>query len=184
MKPSTFSTMSLVLLVACGGGAKPKPAAPRPTAPAPVARPVEPAPEPAAPPPPPPMEWRASAQLAPLKGVKMAVVNVVFLQTEGESTSARSSTALDQLKAGSYHLAIHQGGECGPRATKIGALLVDLSAGALLVATKHAAPSIETNSVAIALDGDASIIGHTLVLHADKRGKPGKPVACGVVVSN
>ena len=36
-------------------------------------------------------------------------------------------------------------------------------------------------SVALPIDGDASIVGHTLVLHDDKKGQPGKAVACGTV---
>jgi hypothetical protein len=33
------------------------------------------------------------------------------------------------------------------------------------------------------LDGDGAIVGHTLVLHADAKGKPGRPLACGAIVS-
>jgi hypothetical protein len=31
------------------------------------------------------------------------------------------------------------------------------------------------------LDGDGTIVGHTLVLHDDKKGKPGKVLACGPI---
>jgi len=34
---------------------------------------------------------------------------------------------------------------------------------------------------AIQLDGDTAIVGHTLVLHDDKKGKPGKALACGPI---
>jgi len=33
------------------------------------------------------------------------------------------------------------------------------------------------------LDGEHSVVGHTLVLHDDKKGKPGKAVACGAITS-
>jgi len=33
----------------------------------------------------------------------------------------------------------------------------------------------------VSLDGDGTIIGHTLVLHDDKAGKPGKALACGAI---
>lgn len=189
MQPSRWSMSSmpsLIVLVACAGGTTAKPVAPTPPAPpaTPAVEPVAPVPAPAPPPPPPPTEWRATAQLAPLAGGKLAPVAVVFLQAEGESTSVRSPAALDQLAAGRYHLTIHEGSTCDPRARQIGALRVDLSADAPMVATRHAAPSIETNSRAIVLDGADSIVGHTLVLHADRRGQPGKPVACGVIVGD
>jgi hypothetical protein len=44
-------------------------------------------------------------------------------------------------------------------------------------------PSIDVESGALPLDGDSSIIGKALVLHADRRGKLGKAVACGLIVA-
>jgi hypothetical protein len=37
-------------------------------------------------------------------------------------------------------------------------------------------------AAALTLDGNTSIVGHTLVLTADKKGKPGKPLACGPII--
>jgi hypothetical protein len=177
-------SIALGLLVACGGG-KPRPAAPAPK-PQPVARPVArkppPAPEPP-PPPPPPMEWFATARLDPVKGVRMPSFEIAFFQVEGEATRARTAAPIEKLKAGSYHLVVHEGGECGPKANKTGAVLVDLSQDGLVVAKRKQAPTIDVQSVAIPLDGEGSIIGRALVLHADKRGKPGNPVACGIVAA-
>jgi hypothetical protein len=41
----------------------------------------------------------------------------------------------------------------------------------------------EDGAAGLALDGDASIVGHTLVLHDDKKGQPGKALACGPMTS-
>jgi hypothetical protein len=38
--------------------------------------------------------------------------------------------------------------------------------------------------VAVALDGDDTIVGRTLVLHADRKGKAGKILACGPLESS
>lgn len=185
MKLHLVST-PLVLLIACSGGStKPKPAAPtpRPMPPVePVAKRPPPKPEPP-PPPPPPMEWQATARLNPVKGVRMPAFDVSFFQVEGESTRARTNAAIEKLKAGSYHLVVHAGTECGPKGNKAGGAMVDLSDGGLVVAKKKEAPSIDLDSVAIPLAGEGSIIGHAIVLHADKRGKLGSAVACGIVVS-
>jgi hypothetical protein len=40
---------------------------------------------------------------------------------------------------------------------------------------------LEDNEFPWSLDSDAGAIGHTLVLHDDKRSKPGKALACGVI---
>ena len=185
MKLLSSTTTLLILLAACGGPSKPKAAAPTP-APMVETKPVveEPPAPPEPPPPPPPMEWHASAQLAPVKGSKMPAVDVVFFQVEGEAGRARSSGAFEKLKAGKYHLVVHQGSECGAKASKAGGTLFDLSAEQLLVATRKEAPSFDVQSATIALDGEGSIVGHALVLPADKRGKLGAAVACGVIVGD
>lgn len=184
MKLPVLSTMSLVVVAACGGAAAPEPAAPRP-APKPAVRPVEATPvrEPEPPPPPPPpMEWYASVRLAPVKGVRMAPVELALFQVEGESTRVRSLAPFG-VKAGTYHLVVHEGSECGPKGNKAGAVGLELTQDQPLVATRKVAPSVDLESRAIALDGEGSIVGHALVLHGDKRGRLGNPVACGVVVA-
>jgi hypothetical protein len=177
-------SVPLVFLLACGGTTtkkhvtvvKPMPAA------RPVVKKPPPPPEPP-PPPPPPMEWHATVRLEPVKGVRMPGFEIAFVQVEGEATRARTTAAIDKLKAGSYHLVVHDGSECGKKGEKVGAALIDLSADALLVAKKKELPSLDVESGALPLDGDSSIVGHAVVLHADKRGKLGKAVACGLVVS-
>lgn len=184
MKLPVLSTTTLFVLAACGGS-KPAPEAPRRMAPLPAVRPAvkppRPRPEPP-PPPPPPMEWHAAAQLAPVKGVRMPPVDVTLWQVEGEPLQIRSSAPIAKLKAGSYRLVVHEGEACGAKAKLAGAVMVDLSAEAPLVATRKEAPSVELETRAATLDGDGSILGHALVLHGEKRGKLGAPLACGVVM--
>lgn len=182
MKLHLVSTMPFVFLLACGGSSKkPVAAKPQPTVTVkPVQKKPPPEPEPP-PPPPPPKEWHATASVAAVKGVKMPAFEIAFDQTEGEPGRAHTSGAIEKLKAGTYRLVVHEGGTCGPKGDKAGAALVDLTQDAPLVATRKAFPSVDVESSAIALDGDGSIVGKAIVLHADKRGKPGKAVACGVI---
>lgn len=177
-------SVPLAFLIACGGSQK-KPA-PAPVKPVVAVKPVEkkPPPEPEPPPPPPPpQEWSAAARLEPVKGIRMPAFAITFFQVEGESTRARTDGPIAKLKAGKYHLVLHEGTECGPKANKAGPVRLNLSEGSLLVATRKETPAVDVESEALPLDGDGSIVGQALVLHADKRGKPGNPVACGLVVS-
>ncbi|HTJ46173.1 MAG TPA: superoxide dismutase family protein, partial [Kofleriaceae bacterium] len=164
-------------LVACGGKAKPA----APTPPPPMDKEVEPVedekPDPKPPAPPPPKVWHAKAELAPVKGSKMKAATIAFSQTEGESVQIVTDTPIDGLKAGKYHLVIHEAASCGPNATKAGAAW---SAGAVdLDVAKGASGSVDQSDGDLMLDGEHSVVGHTLVLHDDKKGKPGKAVACG-----
>jgi hypothetical protein len=180
-----LASIPVVLLVACTGTGQPKSAAPAPK-PMPPVEPVvkKPPPEPEPPPPPPPpMEWHATARLDPVKGVKMPPFEITFFQVEGESTRARTDGTIAKLKAGKYQLAVHQGDTCGPKAKLAGPVMVVLTQDGPLVATRKETPSVDVTSIAIPLDGDGSIVGKTLVLHADKRGKLGNPVACGAIVA-
>jgi hypothetical protein len=44
--------------------------------------------------------------------------------------------------------------------------------------------SVDVGKVdAIQLDGATTIVGHTLVLADDSKGKPGKPLACGAIAA-
>ncbi|MBE7453760.1 MAG: superoxide dismutase family protein [Kofleriaceae bacterium] len=166
--------VSCLALVACGGSKK---AAVEPT---PVAKVPAPEPEPEPEPVPPPQEWSASAALAPVKGAKLKPGAVRLTQTEGEGV--RVVTTLTGLAAGTYHLVVHESADCGKNATKIGPAFGPAAEVALAVAVaKGKAGELDT-MVELQLDGDDAIVGRTLVVHADKKGKPGAVVACGPIV--
>jgi Cu/Zn superoxide dismutase len=179
----------VAVLFGCGGGSKntTPPITPTPEpAPEVVATPTPPppAPEPAPPPPPPPpKQFAAQVELAPIKGQKMKAVVVKFSQQEGKSAVAMSDSAIEGLKPGKYHLVVHEAGDCGPNGTKAGKVWETTAANAIVVEVTKASPTakIESTDLAIALDGDQSIVGKTLVLHDDKAGKPGKIQACGAI---
>lgn len=170
----TIAALLGLALISCGGGKKEskQPVAPPPE---PVVK-AEPEPEP--PPPPPPKKFSAKAALTPVKGAKIAAVTVSFAQ-EGESTKV--TTEIEGLKAGKYHLVIHENAECGPNATKVGAVWPGGANAPLSMNVVKGAIGEIDESVALPIDGDASIVGHTLVLHEDKKGAPGKAVACGTI---
>jgi Cu/Zn superoxide dismutase len=166
---------------ACGGGAQQtRPEStpePRVEAPRPAPEP-EPEPEPV---PPPPQTWTATAALTPVKGSKMKPQTVTFRQTEGESASATSGE-LAGLKPGTYHLVIHEASACGPNATKAGPPWPGAAGAELRVQVTKAEPgALAADELALSLEGEESIVGRTLVLHEDKKGKPGKALACGEI---
>ena len=171
-------TVTLLLgfsLIACGGGEKKEPTTPVAPPPAPVVK-AEPEPPP---PPPPPKKFSAKSALTAVKGSKIAAATVSFAQTAGEPTKV--TTEIEGLKAGKYHVVIHESAECGPNATKAGAVWPGGASVTLgFTVVKGALGEID-ESVALPIDGDASIVGHTLVLHEDKKGAPGKAVACGTI---
>jgi Cu/Zn superoxide dismutase len=167
--------VTCVLAAACGGGRS-----------VPVEEPeVEPAedeePEERWDPPPPPQEWSARAELVPAKGAKMKPGVVRFTQVEGEEVRVMTEADLVGLKAGTYHLVIHEGAQCGKNGTKAGKVWPEAAAAPLdFAVTKATAGAIDVG-VSLMLDGESSIVGRTLVLHDDKKGKPGKVVACGPI---
>jgi hypothetical protein len=178
---STWMWMSILAVAACGGGNKP---AAQPKDPEPMANETEskPAPEPepeAAPPPPPPKKWHAAAELTPVKGSRIKPATVTFEQEEGGETSVSNTGWFDGLKAGKYHLVVHASADCGNNATKAGRVMVGSD---MPFTNAKGATSLEVDkTAALALDGDSTIIGHSLVLHDDKKGKIGKPLACGPI---
>ena len=186
MKVSAL-VVTCLFVAACGGGKKPtRPYAP-PESPddGEIVEPrddeeEEEEPEP---PPPPPQQWYAKAQLAPVKGSKMKATVVSFSQTEGAFASVLSDTAFEGLKPGTYHLVIHESGECGKNATKAGAAWEAAAIPLDITVAKGTPGSIDQSGLDLMLAGESTIVGHALVLHADKKGKAAKAVACGVIVA-
>lgn len=179
--------LALALVTACTRGAAdaPPPLDTPPSEPPAVPAEVapEPVPEPEPEPPPPPQRWAAEAALTAVKGSKLKPTTIRFTQTEGESTHVVALAPLAGLKPGTYHLVVHEGSECGKNAKGAGApwpeaMRVDLQ----VVVTKKQPGALDEPDVAMPLDGDASIIGRTLVVHADKKGQPAAAVACGPIV--
>lgn len=174
--------LASMLAMACGGKAKPK-TAPTPSPEKEVEPIADPEPTPKPAPPPPPKMWHAKADLTPVKGSKMKATSVTFAQTEGESVQVTTDAPIEGLKPGKYHFVIHEGAACGPNATKVGAAWGSGGAPLDVDVAKGGAGSIDQADRELALDGDASVVGHTLVLHDDKKGKPGKAIACGPITS-
>jgi hypothetical protein len=163
-----------VVLVACGGGSKATKAPPPP-----VEKPAPPPEksEPAAPEPPPvPKVLHAKAALAPMKGVKLTGATVSFSQDDGGDTSVTSDD-FEGLKPGKYHLVIHDGESCDkPGDPWKGGAAIELP-----LAITRDSHAMEETKVKLDLGGVAPATGHTLVLHDDKKGKPGKALACGAI---
>jgi hypothetical protein len=175
--------MPILVIAACGGSqpqpAKPK--APEPDSTLAVDKKPEPEPEPA-PPPPPPKSWHAKADLKPVKGVKIKPATVTFSQQEGQQTNVGSTGWFDGIKSGKYHLVVHEAAECGANASKAGK---PMAAADMPLVAAVGMDSVDVGKVdGVPLDGDAAIVGHTLVLHDDKKGKPGKALACGAITSS
>ena len=168
----------VVCIVACGGGGKKKVE----EAPPPVVekKQEEPPPEPAEPAEPAvPKNLSAKAAMTAVKGAKLEGGTVTFTQQEGSDTSVTSD--FTGLKKGTYHLVIHDGSECGPNATKAGAPWKGGEAVQLVFKVGGDSNNIDQSGVKLMLDGAAPIIGQTLVLHDDKKGTPGKALACGTI---
>lgn len=172
----------VAIFAACGGGQKPapEPAAP-PPAPAPVAEPAPaPEPPPAPPPPPPPKVSKAKAELTPSKGQKFKPATITLSQPEGGQASVASTGWFDGLKPGTYHLVVHDGADCA----KAGAGFKPTAAADLTFKADKDSSNVDVGGVAINVTGDDGVTGHTLVLTDDKKGKPGKTIACGPIVAD
>ncbi len=172
-------------LVACGGGAAghrgSEPAAlvlPEEAEDAPAPRPAEEEVEPI-----PPMAWSAEADLTPVKGVKMKPVTLTFHQVEGEGVQVTSTELIDGLAPGIYHVVVHAGTDCGKNAAKIGGLWPATAGVAFTLTVEKGLPAELDDEVDYMLTGDDSIVGRTITLHADKKGKLGKVAACGAVIA-
>ena len=167
----------LTCLVACGGGAK-KVEEPPPVVDqkkeAPPPEPEQPA-EPAV-----PKSYSAKAAMEPVKGAKQPAATVTFTQQDGQDTAVTSD--FTGLKNGTYHLVVHDGSECGPNATKAGAPWKGGEAVKLMFKVGGDNPgNLDETGVKLMLNGVAPITGQALVLHDDKKGAPGKALACGTI---
>lgn len=129
-----------------------------------------------------PKTWKATAALEAFKGSKVKATTVSFTQEEGKDTSVQSDGWFEGLAKGTYRLVVHDGSECGANGKKAGAVWkgsaeADLS----MTAGKDKKANIDSNGIKLPLDGDGSVVGKTLALHADAKGKPGKMLACGKI---
>ena len=175
--------MSVLAIAACGGkkSAFEAPKEPEP-APSPVAEPAPAPPAPEPPPPPPPKTWKASAELTPVKGQKIKGATVTFSQTEGAPVAIGSTGWFEGIKSGKYHLVVHESADCGVNAAKAGKPFAATAATEIGFTAAKGMDALDVGTVeGVSLDGDSTIVGHTLVLHADKKGKPGAALACGAI---
>lgn len=171
----------VAIFAACGGGQKPapEPAAP-PPAPAPVAEPAPP-PEPATPPAPPePKVSKAKAELTPVKGQKFKPATITLAQPEGGVVAIASTGWFDGLKAGTYHLVVHEGTDCA----KAGNAYKPAATVDMTFKAEKDSGNVDLSGVKVSVMGDEGVTGHTLVLTDDKKGKPGKTIACGPIVAD
>ena len=189
MKHTTI-LISILAIAACGGN-RPEPVEPKEPepapAPAPEAKPApepEPAPAPEPPPPPPPPASKtlyAQAALLPVKGAKIKGATVTFTQEGDQPVAIASNGWFDGIKPGKYHLVVHESTDCGPNATKAGKPMA--AADVLFIAAKGMDALSLPQVAQIQLQGDHAVLGHTLVLHADAKGKLGKALACGSIAA-
>ncbi len=173
--------VTLTLLASCGGSGK----YPR-TEKASKARASEPEEDQEAEPDSPPKKKQrkqlyAKAALTPVKGTKLKPLIVSFSQRGDEETSIESDD-MNGAKPGTYWLIVHKGDKCGPNATKAGAPWPGASQEKLrIVVGKDLTGGLEASVVRFDLTGDDGAVGHVLLLHENKKGKPGKALACGVI---
>lgn len=174
---AVLAVLGGLFCVGCGGS-KPPPVA-EPVAEVRAPEPAEPAEPPAPAEPALAKSLGAKAALAPVKGAKQPPGVVTFTQN-ASGTSVTSD--FSGLPRGRYHLIIHDGSECGPNATQAGAPWKGAESVKLAFSVGgDEAGNIDESGVALSLDGVAPIIGQTLVLHDDKKGAPGKAIACGTI---
>jgi hypothetical protein len=184
VKLRSIAVIASSALIACGGGKKkyttppPDPGLPE------EALEDDDAPPPAKDPePPPPLEWSAQAELTPVKGIKMKPVTLMFHQVEGKGVQISSGELISGLAPGIYHLAVHEGADCGKNAARVGAIWEPTASVVIQLAVERKEPAELDSEVDYTLDGADSIVGHTIAIHADKKGKLGKVAACGAIVA-
>jgi Cu/Zn superoxide dismutase len=172
----------LVIVVACGGSKKPVADETPPVAATP--KPVE-RQEPEDPTfdngPEAPKTTGAKAALAPLKGAKQPPGTVTFAQGDEASTTNITSD-FEGLRPGTYHLVIHDGSECGDNGDKAGGPWKGAEGISLKFKVgRDQAGNLDESGVKLMLSGVAPIVGQTIMLHEDKKGQPGKAIACGTI---
>jgi hypothetical protein len=116
--------------------------------------------------------------LTPSKSAKFKPATITFAQPEGGAVAVASS-GFDGIKAGTYHLVVHDGADC----KKPGAALKAAATADMTFKAAKDSSSVDVGGVAINLVGDAGVSGHVLVLTDDKKGKPGATLACGPIVA-
>lgn len=129
-----------------------------------------------------PRRWSARAEIDPIKGSKAETAFFGFMQFEGERPTLMTSSPVKGLSSGKYHLVIHEGRDCGEDAKEAGAAWP--GSFDFEITRKPGGTSFELHDVDATLDGPHSVIGHTLVLHADAKGKVGKVLGCGAIFSS
>jgi hypothetical protein len=161
-------------LVACGGSAPKKPPV-EPVQPT-VTKEAEP-PPPAPPPEKEPVILHAKAEMTPTKGSKVEPFVVGFMQREGDNALVLADLPVG-VKAGRYHYVIHDSADCakpgGPWAETKDIALV-------LVVLADLTGALDNTELAVHLDGENALVEDSHVLHDDKKGKPGKALACGTI---
>jgi hypothetical protein len=128
----------------------------------------------------PPEEWRATVTLEPVHRATLRPLVLTMTQVEGEGVRIVSQTPIEGLGRGVYHLVVHEGRACGRNATKVGAPFEAAAVDMPVVVMKGETPTID-DYYDLMLDGRWSIVGRTLVLHADRKGQPGKALGCGTI---
>jgi len=125
----------------------------------------------------------AKAALAPNNGMKLKPFKVSFRSQETVGNANVFADSIDGLEPGTYHLVIHEGENCGNNAVKAGPPWAGTSnVDIRIVIGGDLSSGLKVNQARIVLVGDAAIIGHTLVLHQNRGGKPGNAIACGPIV--
>lgn len=163
-----------LVVAACGGNKPAAPKAPPVDTPTPVEHAEAPPPPPAEKP---PVIHHAKAEMTPTKGSKLEPFVVGFMQREGDNALVSADLPVG-VKPGTYHYVIHDGAECA----KPGAPWAETKDAELrLVVLEDLTGALDNIELAAHLDGEQAITMHTLVLHDDKKGKPGKPLACGAI---
>ena len=181
------------LVVGCAGKKKepvqPVPE-PQPTAEAegqkpadPPTTPPAPTPEPTPPPPPAPTVFKAKADMAPVKGVKIKPQTITLQQEQGKGSTVTGGW-FEGLKKAKYHFVVHEKGDCAANATKVGPAFAGAGESKVTMDASKDQTNIDHSGLSWPLEGDTSVVGKALVLHEDKKGKPGKAVACGVIAKD
>ena len=119
---------------------------------------------------------QVAVPMAPVSGSKMKPIEVTLKQVDDATTV--TAGFFQGLKPGLYHFVVHEKGDCSHKAARAGKAWAGAAALDLSMKVDAQGGNIDESGLPIQV---ADLGGHALVLHADKKGKPGKPVACGVI---